>query len=197
VHKTQFTMQAGRNVKAEFKRTGYWRVYFDTVPKIVRSEGFYRKGELDGLWKIYSITGHTLYECQFVEGILREKVVIDDKGYRHNEVHLSDIEVFMIKNRILLILLAVLPIIAIRFCFNVIVYNRMNGTKYIPFLQNWQPGGHYASIVCLITFWWSRNAEDSVVIRKLKNIANAVSATSVVVLLFVTILFLAFSVVDR
>lgn len=197
VRKAQFAVKAGQSVKVEYRRTGYWRVYFDTLPKIVRSEGFYQNGKLDGLWKIYSSTGHTLYECHFVEGILREKILIDDKGFRQSVVSLLDIEVFMIRNGILLILLAVLPIIAIRFYFNVIVYNRINGTKYIPFLQNWQRGGHYASIICLFTFWWSRSAEDSPVMMKYKNMANMISVTSVVIFVVLTILFLTFSVVDR
>src|SRR5574339_611085 len=40
-------------ITKEYGRVGHWKVYFDSAIQILRSQGNYRRGKMDGHWTIY------------------------------------------------------------------------------------------------------------------------------------------------
>ena len=72
------------------------------------------------------------------------------------------------------ILAAVLPISLIRIVWNIITYNEINGTGYIPLFQNWQKGGNSVNMYCTFIFWWTLKDSDSITIKQCKKIAKRV-----------------------
>lgn len=183
-------------ITKEYGRVGHWKVYFDTSIQILRSQGEYRKGKMDGHWTIYSITGQPKYEYEFADGIVKQKIEIDNEGKRQTIVSLSDGDIFVIKYKTLLILLAVIPITLFRIGFNILTYNKIHNTKYIPMLQNWQKGGYMANFSSTFIFWWMSRNNDSETVKRYKKIANIISLISIACFVGVMTLFMIFGTPD-
>ncbi|WP_338765602.1 hypothetical protein WAF17_01985 [Bernardetia sp. ABR2-2B] len=173
----------------EYVRNGNWRVYFDSTLKVLRSEGSYKDGEKNGKWIIYSKLGNVLYEFDYLEGQLKSKVVVQQNGIRQTVFHRSHANLFVKRNEILLILIGILPIVLFRIGWNILTYNQINNTNYIPLFQNWQEGGFFVNIYCTFTFWWLIKKEDNKSIRKYKYIGNWISVLSIICFASVMIIF--------
>jgi len=173
----------------EYVRNGYWRVYFDSTSKILRSEGKFKDGEKHGKWTIYSESGKVLYEFDYLEGQLKSKIVRDQNGNLQTIIKRSDANLFVKRNEVVLILLGVLPIVLFRISWNILTYNKINNTNYIPMLQNWQKGGWSVNIYCTFIFWWVIKEEDKEEVQRFKRIGNWISVLSFVCLITVMLIF--------
>ncbi|RZK26428.1 MAG: hypothetical protein EOO43_02855 [Flavobacterium sp.] len=162
-------------LQTEYLRDGFWKVYYDSSIKILRSEGKYESGQQVGKWVIYYPNGKPKYLFEFSSGQTKTKIHIDENGNQELIIRRSEFNVLVEKFKILLILLTV-----IRISYNIITYNQINDTKYIPFLQNWQKGGRDVNLYCTFTFWWLFHESDTPRIRSYKSTANWISILSVI-----------------
>lgn len=165
-----------------YLRNGDWKVYFDSTKQILRSEGSYKEGEKDGKWMIYDKDGKTRFEIEFEEGQTKTKVKINQVGKREVIIQKSNLSLFVERNETLLTLLSLLPITLLRIGWNILTYNMVHGTSYVPFFQNWQKGGMEVNINSTIIFWWVIKSEDEKEVRRYKRIANWISIFSIICL---------------
>lgn len=173
----------------EYVRHGKWKVYFDSTLKVLRSEGSYKDGEKNGKWVIYSESSKVLYEFDYLEGQIKSKIVVDKNGIRQTTIQKSDAHLFVKRNEILLILIGVLPIVLFRIGWNILTYNEINNTDYVPMFQNLQKGGGFVNIYCTFVFWWFIKKEDEKSVRNYKRIANFISVVSIICFASVMVIF--------
>lgn len=177
---THYSDKGEEALKTEYVRDGYWKTYFDSTVQVVRSEGAFKNGEKEGEWTIYTVDQKPHYEFEFSQGRIKTKVKIDQNGSRETIIQRSDKILFVEENRGLLVLIGLLPVLLGRIGWNILTYNKVNNTSYIPLFQDFQKGGTSVNVYCTFTFWWSIYKDDSKEIASYKRIANWISVLSVI-----------------
>lgn len=169
-------------VMTEYVRDGEWNTYFDSTTKVLRSKGSYQDGEKHGKWIVYSEDGKVLYNIEYSNGYLKSKIFTDRNGERKTVFQRSEMSLFATQYKTLLILGGILPIVLLRISWNILTYNKIHKTNYIPMLQNFQEGGFLVNIYSTFTFWWFIKKGDEEGVKKYKRIANVVSVFSIICL---------------
>jgi hypothetical protein len=169
-----------RALVTEYIRDGVWKVYYDISPQTIRSEGNYADGMKEGIWNIYSIDGNIKYRIDYRNDVIKTKTEVDSKGNRNTLISKSDVEIFVGMNKVLLLLIGLIPITGFRITYNIKVYNKIYNTHYIPFLQDFQKGGSQVNLMCTVVFWWLIKADDTKSVVSYKKNANAISLFSIV-----------------
>ncbi len=173
----------------EYTRDGLWTMYFDTDSLLVRSQGEFEQGKKTGVWKFYIEHSNQPYLIRtYAKGLIKNETSYSESGEIIKQESKSDFELFLIENYHLLILLALLPITLIRISSNIITYNKIYDTKYIPGVHKWQKGGFGVNLYTTFIFWWINQRSDESVIKKAKRISNIISIFSVIIFWGVMIL---------
>lgn len=182
-----------RFLRTEYIKDGYWTTYFDSTIQIVRSEGAFKNGEKEGEWIIYTVDQKPHFEFEFLQGRIKTKVKIGQNGNREAVIQRSDKALFVEDNTDLLLLIGLLPITLGRIGWNILTYNKVNNTSYIPLLQNLQKGGMSVNVYCTFIFWWVIKKDDNKEVEGYKRIANWISVLSVMCFAFVMVVFLLYA----
>jgi len=191
-HKTIGINYANRDKKeteTEFVRVRKWNVYYDTIPKSLRSEGEFFNGIKNGKWSVYSKEGGLKSVIVFKNNQITSKTVIDKEGNQTVVINKTDSDISLENSKVGLILLALFPLVLIRPFWNMFTYNVINKTDYYPLFAGWQKGGYFASLYCSFIFWWRIHDDDSNEIIKFKKVGNWISILSIIVFVS-TLLFL-------
>lgn len=178
-----------KGISKEYHKTGYWKVYFDSYDKIIRSEGSYKNGKMDGLWIIYYPNGKHNHEIIYSDDIIKQHTEIDESGKRTLIESNTDTTIFLIKNKSSLIILVLIPLMIVRPIVNIITYNKLNKTQYIPMFQNWQKGGWAVGLEMIMTFWWMPRKHETKEIKNYILSANIICFISVIITLGFIILY--------
>lgn len=181
-YKTEDNKEA---INKEYSKQGYWKVYYDSYDKIIRSEGNYKNDKRDGAWTIYFPNGSHNHEIIYVDGIIKKHIEIDETGKRTVFVSNSDVTIFIIKNESLLIVLLLIQLMLIRPFFNFITYYKVNKNNYIPTFQKWQRAAWEA----LMTFWWMPRKHETKSVRTYIIIANTICIISILMTLAFILLY--------
>ena len=171
----------------EYSRDGIWTMYFDTDSLIIRSQGKFVNGVKDGSWKFFKQKSSIPYLTRtYSKGIVKNEIYISDSGEILSQENKSNFELFLMTNKVLFILLAILPIVLIRITSNIITYNKINGTNYIP---GFQKGGVGVNLHSTVIFWWIYKSTDKPEILKSKKTSNIISIVSIIIFVSIMILF--------
>jgi len=165
-----------------YDRSGTWTVYYDSAVSIVRSTGKYTEGRKNGLWKLFSKNGNLRSEYTFVKDFVKTRVDIDNSGNRNVVVNRSDGTVFVQNNETLLFCFGLIPVVVMRWFGNLVIWNKIYRTNYIPGFAKFKKGEIDANVYCSIIFWWLKKEDDTDEIRTFKNIGNWISVLSLVAL---------------
>lgn len=176
-------------IDINFGKEGNWKVYYDSYDKIIRSEGNYKNDKRDGAWTIYYPNGSHNHEIIYVDGIIKKHTEIDETGKSTILVSNSDTTIFIIKNESLLMFLLLFPLMLVRPVFNIITYNKVNKTNYIPMFQNWQRGGWSVGLEMVMTFWWMPRKHENKSVRNYIKIANTICIITIIMTLSFILLY--------
>jgi len=93
----------------------------------------------------------------------------------------QEIDAFIENNETIYILIAVLPITFFRIGWNIITYNKIHSTNYVPGFQKWQKDGLFVNFYCTIIFWWIIKINDKDNVLLFKKIGNWISIISILI----------------
>lgn len=164
-----------------YKRAGTWTVYYDSSVRITRSIGQFINGKKNGDWKVFGKNGDLRSEYTFYNDLIKKQINVDKDGSRTAVINRSDGTMFYLDNVLLLFFLGLVPIVGIRPFWNLVVWNNIYKTKYIPGFSMFKKGELNANVYCAMIFWWLRDEKDSKKIKRLKRIGNSISAISVLI----------------
>lgn len=176
----------------DYFRVGIWTVYYDSTIKIVKSRGEYVDGKKNGLWKRFNKQGELCSEYVFVDDLIKTQIEIGRDGKRNVILNRSGVAIFFLNNKFLLFMLGLLPIVGIRSFWNIVVWNKIYRTNYIPGFTKFKKGEFNANFYSVIIFWWFKSDGDDSEIRMFKKIGNWISILSLFIFgVFVTLMSLA------
>lgn len=172
-----------------YHRSGLWTIYYDSIASIVLCIGEYTDNKKNGLWKVFDKRGGLLSEYTFYKDIIQSQIEFDEFGKRNVIVSRSNRTVFLLRNEILLFFLGLLPIVGVRSFWNIVVWNSIYKTNYIPGFGKFIVGELNANVYCMLIFWWLYRDTDSNKVRTFKKIGNWISGLSLLIFgLFITFL---------
>lgn len=176
---------SAKNMRKEkhtvYARTGVWTVYYDSSVSVILSQGTFVDGEKDGLWKVFDRQGNVIKEYVFDHDLVRQQTDIDATGNRKVVVERSDRALLFLRYELLFFFLGLGPIVGIRIIWNILTWNKIYGTNYIPGFQKFQKGGTSVNLFVTLIFWWIHKSEDTSEVTRYKTIGNWISVLSIIV----------------
>ena len=100
----------------------------------------------------------------------------------------QSIATLALENRVLLYFCGLFPIMAIRTSWNLLTWNKIYGTKYVPGITQFKKSETNVKFYSALIFWWIFTEDDTRNIRAYKKIGNWISALSVII--FVVFIFI-------
>jgi hypothetical protein len=165
-----------------YVRTGEWTIYYDSAVSVISARGTYDQGERHGEWKVFDRFGHIKTEYVFWRDVIQKQTDFDGAGNSNVAVNRSLSAVVFLKYFTVFLVISLLPITLFRIGWNILVWNKIYGTRYIPGFQDWQKGGRSVNMAATFIFWWIGKQEDSNTVKEYKRIGNWISVLSVILI---------------
>lgn len=182
----------------EYERHGYWTVYYDNDSLSIRSFGYYFEGEKNGKWSFYKLDSNLPYlTIEYDDDIISNKLYYSDSGEIIGSEYKTKFELFLIAHMNLILLIALIPITLLRILSNLVTYNKINKTDFLPFgWYKFTEGAPAVNFYTAIIFWWKTMDTDTLEIKRYKKTSNVISIISIVIFLSVLIILSIYGLLE-